>query len=87
MATTPRPALDAWLATADRVLADTRIASLSPSLVPGPWDSHRTEQATTLAEFEVHPEELLTRLAFGPANCLTASVTSAWSTPSVTSIT
>ena len=67
MATTPsRPALDAWLATADRVLSEARNASLSPSLVPGRWDNHRTEQASTLTEFELHLEDLLTRLALGP---------------------
>jgi hypothetical protein len=66
MATTPRPALDAWLATADGVLAAARNASLSPSVVPGPWDNHRTEQATTLTGFEAHLEALLTRLVFGP---------------------
>jgi hypothetical protein len=66
MATTPRPALDAWLATADRVLADAHNASLSPSLAPGPWDDHRTEQPTTLAEFELHLNDLLTRLVYSP---------------------
>jgi hypothetical protein len=67
MATTPhRPALDAWLARADHVLTEARNASLSPSLVPGPWDDHRTEQASTIAEFEEHLDELLARLTFAP---------------------
>ena len=61
-----RPALDAWLAKADRVLAGSRNALLSPSTVVGPWDDHRTEQATTLAQLERHFEELLSRLVFGP---------------------
>jgi hypothetical protein len=61
-----RPALEAWLAEADRVLSETRDASLSPSGVYGPWDPHRTEATTTLASLEPEVEDLLARLAFGP---------------------
>jgi hypothetical protein len=58
--------LDAWLSKADRVLAEARNASLSPSTVPYPWDDRRSEQRTTLAELAHHLEDLLGRLAFGP---------------------
>lgn len=67
MATRPaRPALDAWLAKAEQVLAEARNDALSPSIAPGPWDEHRTEQDTTLAELEAELEGLLSRLVFGP---------------------
>lgn len=67
MATRPaRPALDAWLAKAERVLAEARNDALSPSIATGPWDDHRTEQDTTLAELEANLEGLLSRLVFGP---------------------
>jgi len=67
MTTRPaRPALDAWLAKADRVLSEARDDALSPSIAAGPWDEHRTEQATTLAELEAALEDLLSRLVFGP---------------------
>ena len=55
MTTRPaRPALDAWLAKADRVLSEARDDALSPSIATGPWDEHRTEQGTTLAELGGH---------------------------------
>ena len=60
------PGLDGWLAKAKRVLAEARDDALSPSTAPGPWDAHRTERATTLAELDAHLEELLYRLVFGP---------------------
>jgi len=67
MTTRPaRPALDAWLAKAERVLSEARDDALSPSTASGPWDEHRTERATTLAELDAHLEELLYRLVFGP---------------------
>jgi len=67
MATRPaRPALDAWLATAERVFAEARNDAVSPSIATGPWDDHRTEQNTTLAELEAILEGLLRRLVFGP---------------------
>ncbi len=67
MATKPaRPALDAWLAKADAVLAEARGAALSPSSAAGPWDDHRTEEATTLAGLATQLDGLLSRLAFGP---------------------
>jgi hypothetical protein len=67
MTTRPaRPALDAWLAKADRVLSEARDDALSPSIATGPWDEHRTERATTLAELEAALEGLLSRLVFGP---------------------
>ena len=67
MATRPaRPALDAWLAKAEQVLAEARNDALSPSIAPGPWDEHRTEQDTTLAELGARLEGLLSRLVFGP---------------------
>ena len=67
MTTRPaRPALDAWLAKADRVLSEARDDALSPSIAAGPWDEHRTEQGTTLAELGAMLEGLLNRLVFGP---------------------
>lgn len=67
MASKPsRPALDAWLAEADRVLAEARSASLSPSTYPAPWNPHRTEQDMTLGELGAQLEAVLSRLAFGP---------------------
>jgi hypothetical protein len=65
-ATPRRPALDAWLAKAEQVLAEARDDALSPSIAPGPWDEHRTEQDTTLAELGARLEGLLSRLVFGP---------------------
>lgn len=61
-----RPALDAWLAKAERVLAEARNAALSPSMAPGPWDEHRAEEDMTLAELDTRLEGLLGRLVFGP---------------------
>jgi hypothetical protein len=59
-----RPALGAWLAKAERVLAEARDYAIAASSAPGPWEEHSSGQATALAELGARLQELLNRLAF-----------------------
>lgn len=61
-----RVALDGWLSEAERLLAEQRANSISPSIHPGSWSTGEIQSAKSIREVARDLEGLLARLTAAP---------------------